>query len=127
MRRLYEPLCASIEERLDVVRALRAAGIETYATLAPLLPCDPEELVELGVGATGNDVIGDPLHVRSVKPNGATTREAAERIAAVHGHEQWFDAAFQNQVIERMEVAARGLGRRFRVGPKGFGLLANTE
>ena len=27
---------------LEPCGALRAAGIETYATLAPLLPCDPE-------------------------------------------------------------------------------------
>ncbi len=47
IRKLYEPLCAPIPERLDVIRALRDAGIETYATLAPLLPCDPEELAQL--------------------------------------------------------------------------------
>ena len=48
VRKLYEPHCATIEERLDVIRALRDAGIETYATLAPLLPCDPEELARAG-------------------------------------------------------------------------------
>ena len=35
IRKLYEPHCAPIAERLDVIRALRNAGIETYATLAP--------------------------------------------------------------------------------------------
>src|SRR5207244_553532 len=44
VRRLYEPHCPPPAERLDTVRALRDAGIETYATLAPLLPCDPEAL-----------------------------------------------------------------------------------
>src|SRR5271156_2376972 len=49
VRRLYEPLCAPIEERLSVVRALKGAGIETYATLAPLLPCDPEALARAAI------------------------------------------------------------------------------
>ncbi len=57
-----------IEERLETVRALRDAGIETYATLAPLLPCDPEALARAALEATGRDLIGDPLHVRAVKP-----------------------------------------------------------
>ena len=52
IRKLYEPLCAPICERLDAIRALRDAGIETYATLAPLLPCDPEELAQRALEAS---------------------------------------------------------------------------
>src|ERR1700674_5408867 len=44
IRKLYEPHCASIDCRLEAIRELRAAGIVTFATLAPLLPCDPEDL-----------------------------------------------------------------------------------
>ena len=44
VRRLFEPLCAPYSERIATIRALCDAGIETYATLAPLLPCDPEQL-----------------------------------------------------------------------------------
>src|SRR5579864_1647645 len=62
VRRLYEPLCAPIDERLAVVRLLREAGIATYATLAPILPCDPEALVDMALAATGRDIIADPFH-----------------------------------------------------------------
>ena len=41
VRKLYEPLCSSVNERLATLAALRDTGIPTYATLAPLLPCDP--------------------------------------------------------------------------------------
>ena len=95
MRRLYEPHCASFEERLAVVRALRAAGIEAYATLAPLLPCDPEVLAAAAIEATGRDLIGDPLHIRATKRHGATTREAAFKISAAHGHNDSLDAVSQ--------------------------------
>ena len=124
IRKLYEPHCASIAERLDVIRTLRDAGIETYATLAPLLPCDPEELALRALTASGRDLIGDPLHVRSVKPRGATTREAAFRVSEANHHELWFDAEFQAEVVDRIDATARSRGRRFSTGPSGFATLA---
>jgi DNA repair photolyase len=124
VRKLYEPLCASIEERLAVIRALRDAGIEVYAALSPLLPCDPEELARIAIDATRRDLIGDPLHVRSVKPHGATTREAAWRISEVRGFTEWLDGDFQKNVVERIRRAACQRGRSFEIGPRGFARLA---
>jgi DNA repair photolyase len=126
VRKLYEPLCASIEERLATIRALRDAGVEVYATLSPLLPCDPEELARIAIEAAGRDLIGDPLHVRSVKPRGATTRQAAWRISAVRGFAEWLDGDFQSGVVDRIGRAARRLGKDFSIGPAGFGRLALT-
>ncbi len=127
IRRLYEPHCAPFEERLRVVRTLREAGIETYVTLAPLLPCDPEALAEAALKASGRDLIGDPLHLRSVKPHGATTREAAFRIAAAHQHQPWFDASFQASAVAAIDRVARAAGHRFTTGPPGFSLLGGAS
>ena len=124
VRRLFEPHCPAFEERLDTVRALRSAGIETYATLAPLLPCDPEALVRAAIEASGRDLIGDPLHLRQIKRHGATTREAAFRICEKNGHSAWVDAAFQARVVRRMQDAARALGKDFETGTRGFARLA---
>jgi DNA repair photolyase len=124
IRKLYEPHCASIDERLSTIRVLRAAGIETYATLAPLLPCDPEELARRALEASGRDLIGDPLHIRGTKPRGATTREAAFHIGASNHHQQWFDAEFQAEAVGRIEATVHSLGRRFATGPSGFATLA---
>ena len=126
IRKLYEPHCEPVPERFAAVRALREAGIITHATLAPLLPCDPDKLARLALEATGRDLIGDPLHVRSVKRHGATTREAAVKVAAVHGHLPWFDPAYQEEIVERIRQVARGRGRRFGIGPEGFGWLATA-
>src|SRR5437763_9784250 len=52
VRRIYEPLCAPVDERLAVMRELRAKEIDTYATLAPLLPCDPEALADMALSVT---------------------------------------------------------------------------
>jgi DNA repair photolyase len=126
VRRLYEPHCAPISERLETVRRLRAAGIAVYATLAPLLPCDPEALIGLALDATDRDIIGDPFHVRAVKKCGATTRDAGVRISRAQGFTEWHDPAFQTAVTERMRQKAEAAGRRFATGAAAFGWLAET-
>jgi DNA repair photolyase len=125
VRKLYEPHCAAIDCRWNAIRELRAAGITTFATLAPILPCDPEELASAALDATDQDVIGDPLHIRSVKPRGATTREAAFAISEKHGFSEWLEAAFQRDMAERIGCAVRRAGRRFATGTEGFGWLAH--
>lgn len=125
VRRWYEPHCATIDCRLKAIGELRRAGITTFATLAPILPCDPEELAGMALEATDQDIIGDPLHVRSVKPRGATTREPAFAISAKHGFADWLDAGFQSEVVERIGSAVRRAGRRFATGTEGFGWLAH--
>jgi DNA repair photolyase len=125
IRRLYEPHCESIEERLAAIVALQAAGIAVHATLAPLLPCDPIRLARRALEVTSRDLIGDPLHVRAAKPRGATTRGAAGKIAAHHGHQSWLDPSQVQKVIATMQAEAAAHGRRFLVGVEGFRLLTS--
>jgi len=124
VRKLYEPHCATISERIETVRRLREAGIETFATLAPLLPCDPEELAALALEATCSDIIVDPLHIRAVKPRGATTQEAAFAISRRHEFSAWLEPEFQAEVIVRIGRTVTKAGRRFASGIEGFGWLA---
>ncbi len=124
VRRLYEPQCAPIAERLETVRRLRAAGIAAYATLAPLLPCEPEALIDMALDATDRDIIGDPFHVRAVKKSGATTRDAGVCISRARGFMEWHDPAFQAAVVKRMRQRAAAAGRRFGTGTEAFGWLA---
>ena len=124
IRRLYEPHCATISQRIETLRRLRDAGIQAFATLAPLLPCDPEELAALALDATCTDLIGDPLHIRAVKPCGATTREAAYAISRRHDFSAWLEPEFQAEVTARIGRVAARAGRRFATGTEGFGWLA---
>jgi DNA repair photolyase len=126
VRRLFEPHCATFEERLQVIAQLNAAGIETFSTLAPLLPCNLETLAECALQAAGRDLIGDPLHVRQVKAHGATTRDAAYKIAALHGFLSWFDPEFQIEAAARIRAVAERAGRRFATGVEGFSWLARS-
>ena len=127
VRRIFEPHCAAVEERWNTIAALRTAGVEVFATLAPLLPCDPEALIGRALSETIGAVIADPLHVRSVKRFGATTRPAALAICDRYGWREWLDPAFQKGVLAQMQTAAERCGREFGFGTRGFGLLADAE
>lgn len=126
VRRLFEPHCAPVEERIAAMRALRAAGIATFATLAPLLPCDPEELAGIALRESEEDVIGDPLHVRETKPRGATTRPEALVIAAWNGFAEWTTPDFQAACVGRIRQTVEAAGRRFATGTEGFSWLAQA-
>lgn len=127
IRRWYEPHCAPLEDRLAAIRALRAAGIRTFATLAPILPCDPEALADAALEATSENILGDPLHVRSVKPSGATTRPQALRIGAVRGFAEWQNPAYMTEIAGRIDDRVRAAGREFRIGPAAFRWLAEVQ
>ena len=124
VRRIFETHCARIEERWRTIRTLRDAGIETSVTIAPVLPCDPEALIERAAESSNGPLIADPFHVRSVKRSGATTREAVAAICRHYGWGEWLEPEFHRAVLSRMRIRAAALGREFGEGPSGFGLLA---
>ncbi len=124
VRKIYEPHCATLTERLHAIEQLRSAGIVTFATLAPLLPCDPEEFAEIALSATSQDIIVDPLHIRAVKRHGATTRQAAIDISAKREFAAWLEPAFQAAVVARIQAVVAKAGRRCAAGTEGFGWLA---
>ncbi|HEX4278651.1 MAG TPA: radical SAM protein [Bryobacteraceae bacterium] len=123
VRRIFEPHCATIAERWRAVETLRSAGIQTSVAIAPILPCNPEALIEAAVRYSNGPIIADPLHIRAVKRSGATTREAALAICGRYGWNDWLNPAFQGSLLLRMGAAAKAAGRAFGDGPAGFGLL----
>lgn len=127
VRRIFEPHCASIAERWQTIRRLRQAGIPVTATLAPILPCDPDELLDLAMDATSGPVVADPFHVRAVKRSGATTREPAQEICRRFGWDAWLDPVFHAEMLKTLEVRAAAVNRTFVWGPRGFGLLVESE
>lgn len=127
IRKIFEPRCESIPDRLRAIAELRAAGLNIYATVAPILPCEPKELAELLVAASDNPVIGDPLHIRETKPKGATTREAAFKILDHYEQPQWAEPEFQQRLLEVLDHEIRALGGTFASGPEGFSCLTQMR
>jgi DNA repair photolyase len=120
VRRIFEPHCAPIDERWRTIQLLSDAGIETSVALAPILPCDPEALVDQAVACSGGPLVADPFHVRSVKRSGATTRAVAAAICERHGWSDWLEPSFQRGILARMSSRAYARGRDFGHGPSGF-------
>jgi DNA repair photolyase len=127
VRRIFEPHCAAIKERWRAIRILRDAGIETSATLAPILPCDPGFLIEEAVANSSGPIIADPFHVRSVKRSGATTRAAAASICEFYGWNEWLNPAWHVEILRKLKATAQSLNREFGHGPRGFSFLARVH
>lgn len=127
VRRIFEPHCAPIPDRWQTIRALRQAGIPVTATLAPILPCNPGDLLEQAMVETSGPVVADPFHVRVTKRSGATTREPAQEICRRFGWNEWLDPAFHSQLLTAMQEQAARSDREFAWGPRGFGLLAKPD
>jgi DNA repair photolyase len=127
VRRRYEPRCAPLEKRIEAMGRLRDAGLRVFATLAPILPGDPEVMIQAALTVTADPLIGDPLHVRATKPDGATTHEPAFRLARDHGEAEWLDAAFQARQVRTLQDLARACGSDLVTGPQGFALLSRLK
>lgn len=123
VRRIYEPRCGSVDQRVRVMEELTSAGLRVHCTLAPILPCDPERLAELALQSTACSVIADPLHSREGKPHGATTRPEGLRVSGARRWDQWHRPPFQAQVIERIRERVEAAGRSFGIGEAGFRML----
>ncbi|MDE0125920.1 MAG: hypothetical protein OXN97_15210 [Bryobacterales bacterium] len=123
VRRLYEPHCESVEDRVWAMGALRDAGIAVHCTLAPILPCNPTDLANLALDFTSRCVIADPLHTRALKPRGATTRPEALRVSRTRGFDRWHRPEFQAAVLQEIRLRVESVGRVFGVGESGFRLL----
>jgi len=126
VRRVFEPHCAPIEERWQTIRVLTDAGIATSVTLAPILPCNPELLIDRAAACSTGPLVADPFHVRLAKPSGATTRESAISICRRHNWSEWLEPACHTEVLARMAARAKAEGREFGHGPAGFGLLVRV-
>jgi DNA repair photolyase len=47
VREQFEPGAPSIARRIELIKTLNESGVKVYASVAPLLPCDPERFTAL--------------------------------------------------------------------------------
>jgi len=118
VRRVFEPDSPRFSRRLEVLAALRAAGIPVQAALAPLLPCDPERLARALAPVVDRVVVDDLF-----SGDGAGGRRSAAALDRLRdmGHEAW---ARPGQAQRALPALRRVLGAQ-RVGfsQTGFGDL----
>ena len=115
VRRLLEPACAPIAHRVAAITRLKQAGIRTQASVAPLLPCDPERLAEMLDGAVDRIVVSTFTDDGGA---GSKTRPLAHDVYRQQGWElRWLGEGYERPVVEALK---RRLGERVSVGKAGF-------
>jgi DNA repair photolyase len=120
VRRLLEPACAPIAARVAAIRALHEAGVPTIASVAPLLPCDPEGLAALLDGAVDRVVVST---FRDDGGSGSKTRPAAYALLHEHGWAPaWLAAGYEQPVVAALR---RRLGDVVTVGQEGFNVTGS--
>lgn len=98
VRHAFEPGADPIDTRLDALAACQRAGLDTFAVVQPILPQDPERLVER-LAPLVRVVRIDRLHV------GERVGSIYERLGLAHASEDaWFD-----EMTERLRA---GFSRR---------------
>ena len=126
VRKLYEPHCATIEERLHTIRELRQAPASRR--MRRLRRCCRAIRRSWPHGAGGD---GRGHHRRSVaRSRGEAARRNHARSCACDQPDAWPCGVARSGVSERGGRAHRSTvrraGRRFATGPEGFGWLANS-
>ncbi len=57
MKRLFEPASPSIQSRLEALKTIHDAGVETYVFIGPMLPLNPEKLIDAITGIADSVLI----------------------------------------------------------------------
>ena len=116
VRKIFERKCAPIRERVNALAALHEAGIRTQASLAPLLPCNPDTLAEL-VDAHCEWVV-----VQALKRGGVGARTWAPALDLVkhYGWEGWLQG--RTDVERAMQQLRERFGPKYHEAQEGFSL-----
>jgi DNA repair photolyase len=67
MAKLFEPMASPVKDRIDAVQRIHKAGIRTFAFIGPLLPGNPEKLVERLEGKVDHVYIDRMNYVSTIR------------------------------------------------------------
>jgi DNA repair photolyase len=112
IRKVFEPLCASIPRRLAAIEEVKAAGVPTGICLTPLLPVTDADAFGPRLRAANADVYVIQQFQAGNARFAAGTRPAARTLAQERG---WTEARYQ----EVRTILARHLPHLFE-GREGF-------
>jgi DNA repair photolyase len=113
IRRIFEPRAPAIPGRIETLRKLKAAGIQTYAFIGPMLPMDPKRLAKQLAGAVDH-VLVDRMNYTW------KTRRLYEAHGLEHALEpEYFTWARREleEAFERLGIPAEYVGRNRRPRP----------
>ncbi|MCF6157311.1 MAG: radical SAM protein [wastewater metagenome] len=97
IRKVFEPHASSIHARISALKALRNNGISVYTFIGPVLPMNPEALLEK-INPYVDSVLIDRMNYT------AKTFKIYESM----GLSKWLDNGFVDDIIRRLRVGFAG-------------------
>ncbi len=91
MRKIFEPCAPSIQSRIDALKKLHKAGINTYVFIGPLLPMNPESLAKQ-IDPYADSILIDNMNYVS----------KTEWLYRKNNLEKWLDTDFIDDIISRL-------------------------
>jgi DNA repair photolyase len=91
LRKIFEPHAPPITARIDALKKLHNAGIDTYVFIGPLLPMNPERLVKQIRPYTDSILIDRMNYINKTK-----------WLYKKYRIEKWLDKGFNEEIVERL-------------------------
>jgi DNA repair photolyase len=109
VRKTFEPLCSNIESRLDAIKKVNDAGVQSCITMTPLLPVDNAHLFAQKLLDTGiKNFVIQPFHKDRGKFT-AGTRQAALELFQKY---QWDEMKYKEiENIIKQYIPSIGVGK----------------
>ncbi|MBI4639579.1 MAG: radical SAM protein [Candidatus Tectomicrobia bacterium] len=98
VRRYVTPSCPPLRKRVEAIRAIHQAGINTQVAAAPLLPCDPERLAHL-LEPVCDRVVLDNFFLGDGSGGKRSVELGMEKLFARKGWEEWFSKESLSKVL----------------------------
>ncbi|MEO5357559.1 MAG: radical SAM protein [Nitrospirae bacterium YQR-1] len=99
VRRAFEPKASPIAVRINILKTLHEAGINTCVKIDPMLPMNPEKLAEKVRPYTNKVIIN---HSNSVSHKNLSLYKEL-------GYSQWNDKNYVKDILERLKESLEGL------------------
>jgi len=97
IRKIFEPGAPAIAARIEALKKLHTAGIDTYVFIGPALPMDPESLAAQ-IRPYANSILIDRMNYINKTLN----------LYKKHKIEQWLDDDFTENIISRLKKSLAG-------------------
>ena len=97
VRKIFEPRAPTIAARIEALKKLHKAGIDTYVFIGPLLPMDPESLAKQIRPYISGILIDRMNYINKTK-----------WIYKKYNIEKWLDEEFTGDIIERLNKSFHG-------------------
>jgi DNA repair photolyase len=97
IRKIFEPAAPSIPARIEALKKLHKAGINTYVFIGPILPMNPESLARK-IKPYVNRILIDRMNYTN----------KTKMLYRKHKIEKWLDEEFTEKIISRLIKSFKG-------------------